>query len=1098
MEVAISKTKIVVPPRRAELLSRPRLLESMNALLDRKLILLSAPAGYGKTSLLIDLAHSTRLPICWLALDQLDRDPQRFMAYLIAALAEQFQQLEAPLRAQLDQLKSINTDAEPLLVTLTNELYDQVEQDFVLIIDDYHLLEDVPIISSLMTRFLQLVEENCHVLISSRTLVALPDLPLMVAREQVDGLNQTELVFLPGEIQALFAQNRHQHLSDEKARQLVEQTGGWITGVMLSDLSGLTHVAGVDTFSYLSQQVIAQLPEVLRTFLLRTSLPEEFNAALCQATLAEFYITEQNWSALMESLLKKNLFVQPIGIAGGWLRYHPLFREFLQTRLAEERPQEVGLILERLTSAYEKAGEWEKAYYTCQQLYDPKALASLVERAGTPMVQHALITLDNWINSLPPSIVRGRPSLISLRGVLATGKGNLHEGLSLFNEAEAAYRKKEDVPGLALTLIRRATGHRFLGNYTVSSQDCEQALTLTEERDDLQNLFAEALRVKGLNLYTLGRSRQAIECLERSLALYTALNQTASIPILLMETGMAQMAIGELQACHTSYLKALEIWRAENNLLWQANLLNNLGVLYHQMGEYERAAEAYDNGLSCAVKSRNRRTEALILAGLGDLYAEVEEYETALQAYQKADAITSEIGESFTQNYLILAQALLASRRGEPAQGSRILEDNKYVLQISRSSYERSLRYLIQGRIRLLEGLSEEAVSILRECKASFIEDGRDLESMWSRVWLAAAFYSAGHIEPARAEFREILSRQGQNSHALLVALGQAGSWLGNLRADAEIGRNLNSLMERADKLKAKLPAIRRSLRHMAQPIQIPSAGLSIQAFGHAEVKVNGKSLNMADWHTQSVRDLFFYFLFNPRPLTREQVKEALWPEIEDPRIIYSRFRNEMYRLRRAVGKDVIIFDDEYYHFNHSLDYEYDIEAFEASIARARTAHTEDERIQHYQKAAQLVSGPYLAGADYDWAIEERNRLNRAHLAVLEELARLHLNQNNLAEAISISQVALQVEPYNENLYRLAMRAHAACGDRPAVVRLFQAGEEAVRKLGFSLSEETCSLYHELTGLATASSRQAALRPEYPPVRRKPKGKSIRSPHSSR
>jgi len=111
MEVAISKTKIVVPPRRAELLSRPRLLESMNALLDRKLILLSAPAGFGKTSLLIDLAHSTTLPVCWLALDQLDRDPQRFMAYLIAALAEQFQFLEAPLRSQLDQLKSINTDA---------------------------------------------------------------------------------------------------------------------------------------------------------------------------------------------------------------------------------------------------------------------------------------------------------------------------------------------------------------------------------------------------------------------------------------------------------------------------------------------------------------------------------------------------------------------------------------------------------------------------------------------------------------------------------------------------------------------------------------------------------------------------------------------------------------------------------------------------------------------------------------------------------------------------------------------------------------------------------------------------------------------------
>src|SRR3990172_853222 len=133
--VPISKTKIVVPPRRAEMLSRPRLLESFNALLDRKLILLSAPAGYGKASLLIDLAHGVSLPVCWLSLDLLDRDPQRFMAYLIAALTEQFHGLEAPMRAQLDQLKSINTDAEPLLVALTNELYDQVEGDFLLILE---------------------------------------------------------------------------------------------------------------------------------------------------------------------------------------------------------------------------------------------------------------------------------------------------------------------------------------------------------------------------------------------------------------------------------------------------------------------------------------------------------------------------------------------------------------------------------------------------------------------------------------------------------------------------------------------------------------------------------------------------------------------------------------------------------------------------------------------------------------------------------------------------------------------------------------------------------------------------------------------------
>jgi len=375
----------------------------------------------------------------------------------------------------------------------------------------------------------------------------------MVAREQVAGLNHVELAFMPREVQALYAQNHHQHLSDEAAQEFVEETGGWITGMVLSHLPGMARVSGVDAFAYLGNQVLDQQPRHVREFLIRTSLPEEFNADFCEIVLGPFYSEQQNWYAFMGLILEKNLFILPLGEDGRWLRYHPLFREFLQARLKEECPHEVMTMLERMVTAYERAGEWEKAYFTCKQLNESELLAGVIERAGTHMLQTALVTLESWINSLPPGIVRTRPGLISLRGMLAAMKGNLQEASRLLHMVVPTYRKAHDIAGLTLALTRRANTLRLLGKYSASLKDIEEALQLAESDPALEPLYAEALRLKGLNLFRLGESRNAVEQLEHSLSLYTELKEMGSIPMLLLERGMVHATIGDVDSAKTSY-----------------------------------------------------------------------------------------------------------------------------------------------------------------------------------------------------------------------------------------------------------------------------------------------------------------------------------------------------------------------------------------------------------------------------------------------------------------------------------------------------------------------------------------------------------------
>lgn len=279
-----------------------------------------------------------------------------------------------------------------------------------------------------------------------------------------------------------------------------------------------------------------------------------------------------------------------------------------------------------------------------------------------------------------------------------------------------------------------------------------------------------------------------------------------------------------------------------------------------------------------------------------------------------------------------------------------------------------------------------------------------------------------------------------------------------------QIGRSLSTLLEKSYRLKEKLPAIRRTLRHHVQSIQMPVAGLVIRAFGRPEVVVNGKPVNMSDWRTQSVRDLFFYFLNKREAVTKEQVGAVLFPETTDLPALKKRFKNEIYRLRRAVGRDVIVFAEEYYLFNRALDYEYDVEAFDTYLKRAQKSRDIVEQIEWYQKAVDLVQGSYLSDVDADWVAHERLRLGQAYTTALEELALRYLNVNHLEKCISICQLGLSLDRCNEILYQLSMRVYAILGDRVSIARLYQACKAALSSgLGLAPSLETEKLFRELT-----------------------------------
>jgi two-component SAPR family response regulator len=369
----------------------------------------------------------------------------------------------------------------------------------------------------------------------------------------------------------------------------------------------------------------------------------------------------------------------------------------------------------------------------------------------------------------------------------------------------------------------------------------------------------------------------------------------------------------------------------------------------------------------------------------------------------------------------------------------------------------------MRGRLSLQAGKPQQAIAEFTEAKRCFTLDGRETEGIWSHVWLTAVYCQIGDLTSAREEIKAALPNPNQINHAAVVATRQARDWLRSLRNDPEVRLFLRGLFERADHLDDQLPRIRRQLRRLARTIEVPSPHLIIRAFGQGQVWVNSKLVEKSMWQTQSVRELFFYFLAEVKPLTREQVGEVLWSGTMEPSKLKLRFKNEIYRLRRAVGQDTIMFDGETYQFNRAIDHEYDIEAFEAYLAIAKNLITPDEKINFYQKAIDLVNGKYLEDIGSTWVWPEREKLTQSYLTASLSLAELYYQTGQIPKALSTCRRALEYDDTSEAVYRLMMQIFYRMGDKASIVHTYNTCEQTLHRI-FDLppSAETKDLYREL------------------------------------
>jgi LuxR family transcriptional regulator, maltose regulon positive regulatory protein len=371
---------------------------------------------------------------------------------------------------------------------------------------------------------------------------------------------------------------------------------------------------------------------------------------------------------------------------------------------------------------------------------------------------------------------------------------------------------------------------------------------------------------------------------------------------------------------------------------------------------------------------------------------------------------------------------------------------------------------------------------MLEKACAYFETAGQKIQMEKANLYLTLAYGQVGNLEKLFEHLLKVLAYLDADTKpvSLIAAASRFQTLLNSLASLDYIHGQMEELFTRLEKFREQLPLTRRNLRQQAVAIPFAPPTIHIRALGKMQVKVGKRLVANSDWQTQAARDLFFMLLAHPEGMTKDEIGLIFWPDAS-PENVKFRIKNSIYRLRHAVGKDVILLEQNNYRFNNKLDYEYDVELFLRENARAQKDKDAFKRLTHFREAIKLYQGAYLPEIedeqraitprqgtylpeiDETWVHTPREALQQIYLNILLQISEIYMEQANFDLALEYCQRALKEDNCLETAYRLSFRIYAAMGNRAAVVRQYQRCREVLlRELNAEPSSQTRELYQGL------------------------------------
>jgi LuxR family maltose regulon positive regulatory protein len=645
MSPDLLKTKLYIPPPRTNLVQRPRLIERLDEGLrpDYKLILVSAPAGFGKTTLLSTWLRRADAAGAWLSLDEHDNDLTRFLNYLTAALAQVAPDLIAAGGPAMPT-GGPPPSFEAVLVPLINQLAD-LATPHVLILDDYHLISK-PAVDEALVFLIDRTPPPVHVAIATRADPSLP-LPRWRARTQLVETRADDLRFTRAETAEFLQATLDLTLSEQDLDALDARAEGWIAALQLAAVSmeGREDVSVfVEAFSgshrylldYLVEEVLEQQPPGLRTFLLRTAILERLSPALCDAVLEH---PDRPAQETLTALERSNLFVIPLDGERRWYRYHHLFQDFLRARLAVEEPDLPPVLHRRAAEWYASRDLADDAVHHALAAEDLDLAGTLIAAAYPSMLQSGEVaTLKRWVEALPAPRRRSDPALMLAHAW-----------------TRALSMEIDETEGCLAELKRMAEAHPDL---------------TPEQRRELRG---EIATIRTVCAYPRGDMEATIEYAEEAL---TELAEDEGVlrSVLSLYLGNAYSFLGQTDAASAAYGQAMASGRRSGNLLVAFSAMLNEGNLRRLRGRWPEAAALYQEGLAWAEAHQAQPLDGLAHVGLGLVHWDRWETTQARHHLEIGVDRSRRIGAAYVEAMAARALACLAQHQGNEEKALRWLE----------------------------------------------------------------------------------------------------------------------------------------------------------------------------------------------------------------------------------------------------------------------------------------------------------------------------------------------------------------------------------------------------------------------------------------